>query len=420
MRIGIIGAGAAGLAAAWALDDVAHVTLFECENRPGGHAHTIEIELNGQRYGIDAGAEFFSTAMFPLFTQLLRVLKVPLHTYPMSTTLYTTDNKRVTVLPPVRQGKILWSAMKPRQLADLLRFQYVLRSAKHLMQQRNTSLTLEQFLERLHLSADFKENFLYPFLLSGWCVEPDVFRHFIAYDVLRYTYMHVPSILSPFHWVDIAGGTSSYVQALIRDLRGAEIRLSCPVERITRYKDVYLVEDASGRVSEFDHLILATNACDACGLLRELPGVADIRQKLANIVYFRTTIAIHGDERLMPANKTNWSVVNIRYDGVHSSTTVWKSWRSDVPIFKSWITYETQLPGPLYALATYYHPEVNHAYFEAQRSLAPIQSRDNLWFAGMYTHDVDCHESAITSGIQVAQCLAPEAPRLKQLFPSSA
>jgi predicted NAD/FAD-binding protein len=418
MRIGIIGAGAAGLAAAWLLDDVADVTLFESENRPGGHAHTIEFEANGQRFNADGGAEFFSTAMFPLFTTLLRVLKVPLHSYPMSATLYSTDNKRITLLPPIREGKIVWSAMKPRQLAELLQFQYVLQSAKHLMEQRDISLTLEQFLESLSLSSDFKENFIYPFLLAGWCVEPDAFRRFIAYDVLRYTYMHKPTGLAPSYWVDIVGGTSSYVQALIKELRRAELRLSCPAARITRHNDTYLVEEASGRISEFDHLILATNASDACGLLRELPGLAEIRQKLANIVYFKTTIAIHGDPRLMSADKSNWSVVNIRYDGVHSSTTVWKSWRSDTPIFKSWITYETQLPEPLYALATYYHPEITHAYFEAQRSLAPIQGRDNLWFAGMYTHDVDCHESAVTSGIQVAQCLAPEAPRLKQLFPS--
>ena len=40
MKIGIIG-GAAGLLAAWLLEDDYEVTLFERDDRLGGHAHTI-------------------------------------------------------------------------------------------------------------------------------------------------------------------------------------------------------------------------------------------------------------------------------------------------------------------------------------------------------------------------------------------
>jgi len=43
MRIGVIGAGAAGLTTAWLLNDHHDVTLFEKQNRLGGHAHTIEV-----------------------------------------------------------------------------------------------------------------------------------------------------------------------------------------------------------------------------------------------------------------------------------------------------------------------------------------------------------------------------------------
>lgn len=417
MRVGIVGAGVAGLVAAWLLDGSADVTLFERENRPGGHAQTIEVEREGQRAKIEGGAEFFSEAMFPLFARLLKTLNVPLRPYPMTAVLYSTNNRRVTLLPPIRDGKIIWSGMNPRQITDLLQLKYVLWRAKALMERGDSSLTLEQFIESIWLTAGFKENFLYPFLLGGWCVEPDEFRHFVAYNGLRYAFMHQPTGLAPFYWLDMVGGTASYVQALLKNLAQAKIRLSCPVQRITRHNDGYRVEDASGGVFEFDHLILATNAAEAGILLTELPATAAIRQKLANISYFKTTIAIHGDQRLMPADKKKWSVVNIRYDGVHSSTTVWKQWRSPTPIFKSWITYDHQLPDPLYALLTYDHPKVNRAYFDAQHSLLPIQGQDNLWFAGMYTNDVDCHESAITSSVRIAQRLTPDAPRLKQLLP---
>ena len=129
----------------------------------------------------------------------------------------------------------------------------------------------------------------------------------------------------------------------------------------------------------------------------------------------RTTIAVHGDARLMPANRQHWSVVNTRYDGHYSANTVWKSWRSREPIFKSWVTYEARLPEPLYGVATYDHPVVNAAYFEAQKQLARWQGQAQIWLAGMYMHDVDCHESAILSAVHVARQLAPQASRLKQL-----
>ena len=40
MKVGIIGGGIAGLAAAWLLDEEHEVTLFEKRDRLGGHAHT--------------------------------------------------------------------------------------------------------------------------------------------------------------------------------------------------------------------------------------------------------------------------------------------------------------------------------------------------------------------------------------------
>jgi uncharacterized protein len=86
------------------------------------------------------------------------------------------------------------------------------------------------------------------------------------------------------------------------------------------------------------------------------------------------------------------------------------------PIFKSWVTYEKELPQPLYALRTYWHAKINAAYFEAQKGITQLQGANHLWFAGVYTHDVDSHESAVLSAIKVAQRLAPQSARLKKLM----
>ena len=87
MRIAVIGSGGAGLLTAWLLEQDHQVTLFETQTRLGGHADTVNVELAGQIFGIDAGFELLSSEMFPQFTRLLRLLDVPLYRYPMSATV---------------------------------------------------------------------------------------------------------------------------------------------------------------------------------------------------------------------------------------------------------------------------------------------------------------------------------------------
>jgi len=44
MRVAVIGGGGAGLVAAWLLEHSAEVTLFEAEDRLGGHMRTIRVD----------------------------------------------------------------------------------------------------------------------------------------------------------------------------------------------------------------------------------------------------------------------------------------------------------------------------------------------------------------------------------------
>jgi predicted NAD/FAD-binding protein len=55
------------------------------------------------------------------------------------------------------------------------------------MDERDLSLTVEEYIEGLRLTDKFKQDFIYPFLLAGWCVDPVEFRRFMAYNVLRYS-----------------------------------------------------------------------------------------------------------------------------------------------------------------------------------------------------------------------------------------
>jgi predicted NAD/FAD-binding protein len=416
MNIGIIGSGAAGLTSAWLLGDRHKVTVFEKQARLGGHAHTVEVDIGGRLIPIDAGLDFFTRGMWPTFYRLLEILRVPLRRYQITATFYTTDNRRLYPMPFMRDGKVNWSLLRPAALSTMLEFRRVLQCAKPLVEAADTSMTLEEFTESLKLSRRFKDEFFYPLLLATWCVEMEDLKQFAAYNALKYVVMRETEGLSQFS-TEVVGGMRAYIQTLVKALSDVRIESDTQIKRMTRPAGRYLVEDGHGRMHEFDHLIVATNAHQARDLIAQLEGTEDVRRVLSRFEYFKGTIAVHGDRRLMPASEKHWSVLNIRHDGVHSALTVSKRWKSvkTSPVFKSWVTYEPRLPEPLYFLATYDHARVSPNHFQAQKALAPLQGQNNLWLAGLYTHDIDCHESAIVSAVNIAQRLDPQSPNLKHL-----
>src|SRR6516165_682170 len=108
MRIGIIGGGIAGLTAAWLLEEEHDIVLFEARNRLGGHAVTHTFMLNGESVSIELGFEFFNNRMFPHLLKLLALLEVPIRSYPLTYTFYSSDNKSCFLLPPWRNHTFYW------------------------------------------------------------------------------------------------------------------------------------------------------------------------------------------------------------------------------------------------------------------------------------------------------------------------
>ena len=75
-RIAVVGAGVAGLSAAWLLATRYAVTLFEADSRLGGHVQTVDVALDGLSHPVDTGFLVFNDRTYPNLNGLFAHLGV--------------------------------------------------------------------------------------------------------------------------------------------------------------------------------------------------------------------------------------------------------------------------------------------------------------------------------------------------------
>ena len=91
MRIAVIGSGVAGIGASWALSQAHDVTLFESNERVGGHSRTLEIELDGRTVPVDTGFIVFNERNYPNLVRFFEILGVETEDSDMSFAVSTED-----------------------------------------------------------------------------------------------------------------------------------------------------------------------------------------------------------------------------------------------------------------------------------------------------------------------------------------
>jgi predicted NAD/FAD-binding protein len=415
VKVGIIGGGGAGLTLAWLLDNECQVTLFESKATLGGHARTVYVPIDSKKVAIEAGFEFFNKAMYPNFYKLLTVLKVPLSEYEFTYTFFTSDNKRLLVLPPIQPKKIFWKSFSGANISNLLQLNYVIRKGRKLLEARDTLTTVEQFLNKLWLTASFKDNTFLPLFCAGWGVTPHELKSFSAYNVLSYIIKNKPIGLQPSYWQEIVGGTAVYIEKLRANIARAIIKTSSSIAQILYNGKQYEIVESNGNSTIVDHIVVATDPYSARDIVKKIAHARAQYNALARISFIQATIVVHDDLQFMPQDTSSWSVANVCYNGRYSALTIYKKWKSAKPIFRSWLLPGFAKPKNIYAQETYHHPKPNQNYFKAQKLIDKLQGIHNLWFVGLYTQDIDSHESAILSALKVGYKLAPDSQRIALL-----
>lgn len=407
-RVAVVGGGAAGLVSAWLLRHDHQVTLFEREPHAGGHARSVAVPCDGVVVHAETGFKYFMDDSHARVLALMRLLGLAPQRRRASMSIEDRIRGVRLVLPPRSPRHLLALAAHPRYLPHLLALRRFLGSAGAVVAAGDWSLTIGAHAAALGLSRRFVDELLLPMAASSWGAPVEVMADFPAYDVLKNLWKGA----SGFY--ELEGGISAYVAALVSPLEGVQLRLGEPVERLRPGADQVVIE-AGGRRDAFDQVVLATPAWIAAELADGLPAATEAAAALRQFRWFDTGIVIHGDPTFMPRARGDWSVINHVFEPGHFRMTEWSGHHARQPVFRSWVRAGTPEPAQVHARVTFRHLVATPQQPAWQRRLEEAQGKGRLWLAGMYTTDVDDHESALLSAMRIARALAPGSPSLRAL-----
>ncbi len=318
MKIAILGAGVAGLSAAYGLRLHHDVTLFEAQGYLGGHVNTVDVELPGTRYAaperhaVDTGFIVYNERTYPRFIQLLSELGVASQPTSMSFSVccqrsglqYSGSSLRGLYCQPL-------NLLRPgfqRMLAEILWFNRQARRQLATLDPADDQRTIADFLRSGGYSRRFAQQYLLPLGSAIWSCPPETFAGFPLRFILEFYENHgLLQLLNRPRWRVIQGGSRQYVAALARQLT-ARVRLNTPIQSVRRYEDRVEVTPRGASPETFDHVVFA---CHADQALRMLADPAPVERELLSAFPFERNVAtLHTDTRLLPRSRRAWAAWN--------------------------------------------------------------------------------------------------------------
>ncbi|MGV9860431.1 NAD(P)/FAD-dependent oxidoreductase [Gordonia sp. NPDC003425] len=414
----VIGSGVAGLTAAHILSKSSRVTLFEADDRLGGHAHTHQVPMpDGSTVGVDSGFIVHNTRTYPTLLRLFDELGVATRDTDMSMSVHSELNGLeyagalgISGLFPtarnLRRGRYLL------MLGEIVRFH---RAARRLLDDPDSDEPLAEFVVREGFSDYFQQNFMLPLVAAVWSCDAQTAARYPARYL--FTFLDHHGMLTVFGsptWRTVVGGSGTYVRAVDERVRaqGGTVRTGAPVTRVHTRPDGSVEVGVDGGGSEvFDAAVIATHPHQALRMLAE--PTADQQRVLSAISYLPKPVVLHSDTSLMPQARRAWASWNYQIGDDDSAIAVTydltRLMRLDPGHPRMLVTVgRTDLVDESSVIAemTYEHPVYTTESVAAQAQLPQIDS-DSVVFAGAY-HGWGFHEDGAASGARAAARLGAD------------
>ncbi len=409
-RIAVVGAGAAGLSAAWLLSKAHAVTLLEQDSRLGGHAHTASPEGFGDLC-VDTGFIVYNEPCYPNFTAWMAELDVRTEASDMSFAVSRDDGNFEYAGGPAlglfAQPGLVLRPRFWRMLRDLVRFY---REAPASIDD-GSDLTLRQYLSHHAYSQDFIDDHLMPFASAVWSSPCDTMLDYPAAAFIRFCENHgLLKLTGRPQWRTVGGGSHRYVNAVTKALQfnDASVRSDFAVSSVERAPGQVTLRSSTGEALVFDAVVLATHADQALACL-EAPDELE-RELLKPFRYEQNLAVLHTDIAYLPRRRRAWCswnyVETAGHDRSRVSVSYWMNRLQNLDCEADFIVSlnPDELPAAEHTVrtSTYEHPVFTLDTWRAQQRLWELQGRNNTWFCGSY-FGAGFHEDAVQAGLAVAE-----------------
>lgn len=410
-RVAVIGAGVAGLTAAYLLQRRYDVTLFEALPRLGGHAHTHEVPTSGGAIvTVDSGFIVHNERTYPHLIRLFGELGVSTQDTEMSMSVrcdgcgleYAGARGLAGLFP--KPG----NALRPqylRMLAEVVRFH---RHARRVLATETADeITFEAFLAIGGYSDYFIDHFALPVVSAVWSAGPEVSRRYPARYLFAFLANHgMLSVTGSPRWRSVVGGSRTYVERAAKGLTAVQI--STPIRSVERASDGVTIRDESDQAHYADRVVIATHPDEALALLAE-PTAAE-RDVLGAFRYSRNETWLHTDSSVLPAKaRASWNYLKTSCQDATGPVLVSYDMNRLMRLTEP-LDYVVTLNATdrvrqdaVIAKMMYSHPVYTPESVAAQRRL-PELNTGRIAYAGAY-HGWGFHEDGCAAGVRAAASL---------------
>ena len=408
MRIAIIGSGISGLGAAYLLNPIHDITVYEKNDYVGGHSRTIDIPIHGKSVPVDTGFIVYNDRNYPLLNALFHDIGVEGYKTDMS--FGVSINNGFLEYSSNNIFGNLTNVLRPKfiaMVADILKFN---KEAKKFID-ADPTITLGDCLDKLKLGSWFENYYILAMGAAIWSCSIETIRSFPARTFIKFFDNHgLLSINDRPTWYTVKGGSRAYVEKLTQSFK-EKIKLGHAVTNVTRNELGVIVSDSQGGKEKYDHVIFASHADQSMALLGDIDRTE--AQILSNFTYQKNTIIVHSDQSFMPKKKKNWSswvYLNEKLNDEKEivSLSYWMNSLQDLECDKDiFVTLNPEkMPKAelVYDRHSFEHPVFDIKAVSNQPTLNDIQGYKNCWYAGAFTR-YGFHEDGLMSGVAVAQKL---------------
>ena len=405
-RVAVIGSGVAGLTAAHVAAGSAHVTLFEADDRLGGHADTHRVD----DLAIDTGFIVHNERTYPTLLRLFAELGIATQESEMSLSVRddATGLEYAGALGPrglfPTRGNLRPAYL--RLLAEIPRFH---RRARALLAAPGgeDDRTLREFLADGGFTPYFTRHFMEPLVAAVWSTDPDLALDYPARYLFTFLQHHgMLAVFGSPQWRTVTGGSHEYVARVAARL--PDVRVGTKVTSVLETADGVEVTDGNGEVTSYDAVVVATHPAQALAMLAE--PTATQREVLSALPYSRNVALLHTDTALLPAATNARASCNFRRPVEARGEVVVTYDLTRLQRLDTDTHYLVTLggehlvdPATVIDRMEYEHPLYTPDSVAAQRRLPGIGT-DRVAFAGAY-HGWGFHEDGARSGLAAVERL---------------